>query len=42
MRRIDAALSDPDVSGIVVCGAACVGKSRLAREALDLGPLSDR
>lgn len=31
---IAAALSAPDASGIVVCGAAGVGKSRLAREAL--------
>lgn len=34
MRLIDAALSDPKSSGIVVCGAAGVGKSRIAREAL--------
>ncbi|MBB5167257.1 DNA-binding CsgD family transcriptional regulator [Mycobacterium sp. AZCC_0083] len=34
MRAIEAAVSDPDVSGIVVGGAAGVGKSRIAREAL--------
>ena len=34
MRRIEAALSDPGSSGIVICGAAGVGKSRIAREAL--------
>src|SRR3954463_5894797 len=35
MRLIEAALSDPGSSGIVICGAAGVGKSRVAREALD-------
>ncbi|WP_231514439.1 LuxR family transcriptional regulator [Mycobacterium sp. URHB0044] len=35
LRRIDAAVVDPDSSGIIVCGAAGVGKSRLAREALN-------
>ena len=34
MRLIEAALSDRDCSGIVVCGAAGVGKSRIAREAI--------
>jgi DNA-binding CsgD family transcriptional regulator len=34
MRSIEAAMSASDTSGIVVCGAAGVGKSRLAREAL--------
>ena len=34
MRAIEAAISTSDVSGIVVCGAAGVGKSRIAREAL--------
>jgi len=34
MRAIEAAVSDSDVSGIVVRGAAGVGKSRIAREAL--------
>jgi len=35
MRQIAAALAEPAVAGIVVCGAAGVGKSRMAREALD-------
>ena len=34
MRIIEAALSASDLSGIVVCGAAGVGKSRIGREAL--------
>jgi DNA-binding CsgD family transcriptional regulator len=34
MRAIEAAILSADVSGIVVCGAAGVGKSRIAREAL--------
>lgn len=34
MRIIDAAMSASAVSGILVCGAAGVGKSRLSREAL--------
>lgn len=34
MRLIEAALVDRDCSGIVVCGAAGVGKSRIAREAM--------
>ena len=34
MRAIEAAILASDVSGIVVCGAAGVGKSRIAREAL--------
>jgi hypothetical protein len=34
MRAIGAAIMAPDVSGIVVHGAAGVGKSRIAREAL--------
>ncbi len=34
MRLVEAALSDPDASGIVICGAPGVGKSRIAREAL--------
>src|SRR5271167_178297 len=34
MRAIQAAISASDVSGIVVYGAAGVGQSRLAREAL--------
>ena len=34
MRAIEAAILTSDVSGIVICGAAGVGKSRIAREAL--------
>lgn len=34
LRRIAAALSDDASSGIVICGPAGMGKSRLAREAL--------
>jgi hypothetical protein len=34
MRAIEAAILASDVSGIVVCGPAGVGKSRIAREAL--------
>jgi DNA-binding NarL/FixJ family response regulator len=34
MRVIEAAISDPAVAGIVIRGAAGVGKSRIAREAL--------
>jgi hypothetical protein len=34
MRAIEVAISAADVSGIVVCGPAGVGKSRIAREAL--------
>jgi DNA-binding CsgD family transcriptional regulator len=34
MRTIEAALSASAVAGILVCGAAGVGKSRIAREAL--------
>jgi DNA-binding CsgD family transcriptional regulator len=34
LRLIEAALSNPDASGMVICGAAGTGKSRLAREAL--------
>jgi DNA-binding CsgD family transcriptional regulator len=34
MRAIEAAILTSDVSGIVVCGPAGVGKSRIAREAL--------
>ncbi len=36
MAAIEAAISDPDVSGIVVRGAAGVGKSTTAREALSV------
>ncbi len=34
MRTVEAAISAPDAAGIVVCGAAGVGKSRIAREAM--------
>src|ERR1700692_77611 len=34
LRIIEAALSDPGSFGIVICGKAGVGKSRIAREAL--------
>lgn len=34
MRVIQAAISDPEVAGVVICGSAGVGKSRIAREAL--------
>ncbi|MGH3971034.1 MAG: AAA family ATPase, partial [Mycobacterium sp.] len=34
MRVIQAAICDPEVAGIVICGSAGVGKSRIAREAL--------
>ena len=34
MRLIETAISEPDTSGIIVSGAAGVGKSRIAREAL--------
>lgn len=35
MRLIESAISDPDLSGIIVCGSAGVGKSRIVREALN-------
>jgi DNA-binding CsgD family transcriptional regulator len=38
LRLIEAAIFDSDSSGIVVCGAAGVGKSRIAREALSAIP----
>src|ERR1700754_2091577 len=34
MRTIEAAMSASDVAGLLICGAAGVGKSRIAREAL--------
>jgi hypothetical protein len=36
IRTIEAAIAASDGSGIVVCGAAGVGKSRIAREALSI------
>jgi DNA-binding CsgD family transcriptional regulator len=35
MRLIERAVANPDTCGVVVCGAAGVGKSRVAREALE-------
>jgi DNA-binding CsgD family transcriptional regulator len=34
MRAVEAVIAAPDISSIVVCGTAGVGKSRIAREAL--------
>ena len=34
LRTIGTAIADPDFAGVLVCGAAGVGKSRLVREAL--------
>ena len=34
-RLIAAAVADPDASGVAICGAAGVGKSRVVREVLD-------
>lgn len=42
MRRIEAAVCAPDSSGIVIRGAAGVGKSRIAREALGLAEAGGR
>jgi DNA-binding CsgD family transcriptional regulator len=36
LRSIGVAIADPDSAGIVVCGAAGVGKSRIVREALEI------
>ncbi|MGB9249570.1 MAG: LuxR C-terminal-related transcriptional regulator [Mycobacterium sp.] len=38
LRLIEAAIFDSDSAGIVLCGAAGVGKSRIAREALSAIP----
>jgi hypothetical protein len=35
LRVIEAAIADPELSGIVICGTAGVGKSRIARDALE-------
>lgn len=40
MRLIAAALADPGASGMVISGSAGVGKSRIAREALDAAAAS--
>jgi DNA-binding CsgD family transcriptional regulator len=42
MRRIGAAISDPAASGAVICGPSGVGKSRIAREALEAAAASGR
>ena len=39
MRTIEAAICAPNVSGMLVCGAAGVGKSRIARDALTAAAL---
>lgn len=36
MQTLQEAISNPEVSGVVVCGAAGVGKSRICREALSV------
>jgi DNA-binding CsgD family transcriptional regulator len=36
LRAINAALSAPDVAGVVVCGPSGVGKSRIVREAMSV------
>jgi predicted ribonuclease YlaK len=34
LRIVETAILDSNISGVVICGAAGVGKSRVAREAL--------
>lgn len=41
IRTIEAAIAAPGVSGILVCGAEGVGKSRIVREALSALPSED-
>jgi hypothetical protein len=41
MLAIEAAIASPDVFGIVVSGAAGVGKSRIVREALNAAVSND-
>lgn len=42
MRLIQAAISDPALSGVVICGPSGVGKSRVGREALNAAASSGR
>jgi hypothetical protein len=42
LRVIEAAISDSERSGIIICGAAGVGKSRVAREALQRAQAAGR
>lgn len=42
MRLIEAAISDPSVSGVAICGPSGVGKSRVAREALQAAAAAGR
>lgn len=41
LRLIEAALSDPRSSGVVICGPPGVGKTRIARAALDAAAMRD-
>ena len=42
MRLIEAAISDPTTSGVAICGPSGVGKSRVAREALEAATSAGR